>query len=240
MKTNHLLIAIMLLAEAAWVRADQLQTGHAFAEETVTAQKLNDAVNKATAQPGLISEQSELTSPGIADEVLVLNHATSPPALKRVQVGNVSPLVQALGNGAGGGGFNSTIPYDNTVPTITEGAAVWSNTITPKSASDTILVDIGFAVTARSGAITVIAAVFRASTCINVQIAEVPATWTLPLRIVTGDHHYATTSAVTYSVRIGTREGGFFDVGLVTGSPLLFGGLLGDTGWNCWLYEIKP
>jgi len=71
--------------------ADQLQVGHSWSSgETTTATKFNDSVNKATAKPGLIGEQTQSTDAVVAADELLLRRAAD-NALVRISVAQLIP-----------------------------------------------------------------------------------------------------------------------------------------------------
>lgn len=96
----------------------------------------------------------------------------------------------------------TTIPNDNTTPTITEGTEIVSLAITPSSASNTVLISISIvcesAVSDNKMALTV----FRGSTCIGANWSANLIGRGAPICFEAEDTP-ATASAVTYSVRFG-------------------------------------
>jgi microcystin-dependent protein len=80
------ILALLTMAAAmGCAHGQQLQSGHSWGNETVTAQKLNDTVNQATALPGLIGNQTSYTGTlATSDEVLLRRAATN--TLVRVTV----------------------------------------------------------------------------------------------------------------------------------------------------------
>ncbi len=104
------------------------------------------------------------------------------------------------------------IPYDNTIPLISEGTEIWSQAITPLSTSSKIEVQFGITVDSSSSNGIIIVALFRGTTCVTAR------TWGTGSG--NGDRpdsvaidftdSPATTSSVTYSVRIGTTAGTWY------------------------------
>lgn len=105
--------------------------------------------------------------------------------------------------------LSAQIPYDDTIPQNTEGTQILTLTITPKSASNKILLRFQgfFASSGANGADAAIAALFRNSTVnaigasavgCDTGVAESPAHLVLELEDSPG-----TTVATTYSLRVG-------------------------------------
>lgn len=95
------LLLVLVLGLFGVARADQFSTGHSFGVETVTAQKLNDLINKATAQPGLVGEQTLYTGDlDPADDMLLRRQGTN--TLVRVTIEQVQTpagtVIQYAGN----------------------------------------------------------------------------------------------------------------------------------------------
>lgn len=115
------------------------------------------------------------------------------------------------------------IPFDDTIPTNTEGTQVLSQAITPASSSSTIRVSgaIGGAPQTLAARMTV--SVFRGSTCIETKFVSSPANnagVALAFDVVDSP---ATGSSVTYTVRVGTDTG---NLGLNgSSSARFFGGV---------------
>jgi len=133
------------------------------------------------------------------------------------------------------------LPYDDTIPTSSEGTQVLSQAITPASSSSKIRVT---AVITGGGAnnAAVILAVFRGGTCIDVKTAQQGnATNGQALAVSDVLDSPATGSSVTYSVRAGfasTATGASASGNLNGGfSSRLFGGASACT---LTLAEILP
>lgn len=99
----------------------------------------------------------------------------------------------------------SLIPYDNTIPQITEGFEVMTQTITPKSATNVLLIDVNIYGSA-SALGEFIAALFRDSTAnaiaadsVTVSSAGFLVNLKLTAKVTAGS-----TSATTFRVRIGS------------------------------------
>jgi hypothetical protein len=100
----------------------------------------------------------------------------------------------------------TNIPLDDTTPLVTEGAEVASLAITPASATHSVKVEAAFTFGNGDTATDAIACIFRDSTCIaSFVMADNKTdenTWTL----LTFDSP-STTSATTYSIRVGSPSG---------------------------------
>lgn len=107
-------------------------------------------------------------------------------------------------------GLTTVIPFDTSIPQITEGDEVMTQVITPKSATN-ILVIRAIVFAANNGAVRSIAsALFKnsdanalATTVGGVSTADQPMTIPLEHRIVAGG-----TSAITFRIRIGANTSG--------------------------------
>lgn len=114
---------------------------------------------------------------------------------------NFASAVIAAANGT------TTIPLDNSVPLVSEGTEIVTANITPATATNKIRVQASFTVDA-SAALTVIAAVFRGSTCIGVAVAGITNSGFSQTISFNLDDSPASGSAQTYSIRIGLASAG--------------------------------
>jgi hypothetical protein len=101
--------------------------------------------------------------------------------------------------------LSTGIPYDDTIPTSSEGDQILSASITPSSSSNTVRVRFnGFGTVSGSGSVC-IAALFRGTTCVYVL-----ATGANSVQANMGFTFLdapATTSSTTYSIRVGSITG---------------------------------
>lgn len=100
----------------------------------------------------------------------------------------------------------SRIPLDNTTPLITEGTKLFSVPITPNSITKKY--NISFNVLAAAKSKKMIFALFRDNTCIGTMILEDDGDkdpYTVSMNII---DEPATTSQITYSLRVGTAGSG--------------------------------
>jgi len=88
---SRFLFLFALLTAAMPACADQLQTGHTFSAETVTATKLNDAVNKASALPGFVGDQAAFAGEVKSSDELLLRRVDS-NALVKITVAQILPV----------------------------------------------------------------------------------------------------------------------------------------------------
>lgn len=113
----------------------------------------------------------------------------------------------------------NTLPFDDTVPTDTEGREIWTASITPTDVGNRVLLSVALHIACAADA-TVAFTVFRGSTCIAVRMVEWTSTGgVMHVKIEVLDEP-ATALPVTYSVRCGTTatlginnyySGGLFD-----------------------------
>lgn len=130
------------------------------------------------------------------------------------------------------------IPYDDTIPQNTEGDQYLSATITPKSATSKLTIEVGLMVSNSSGANVVTAALFQDTTA-NALTAKV-------IRAETGGAVYeisllhqmtsGTTSATTFKVRAGPNAAITTTVN-GTGGARLLGGVANS---YIKVYEVLP
>lgn len=115
------------------------------------------------------------------------------------------------------------IPYDKTIPQITEGTQLWSSTVTPASATSRFVIRFDGFISSGSGTRYVSVAIFANDECIGVstQLASVAkAPFQLVVCAVTSP---GTTAPITFSVRIGNSSTATWYIGqTVTGT---FGGV---------------
>jgi hypothetical protein len=99
---------------------------------------------------------------------------------------------------------NEIIPHDDTAPLSTEGTQLFSRSITPKSATSKIRIEVEMHFSNASGAgVDGCLALFRGTTCIAVGPFEVVSTGGQLAKLVF-EEESGSTSARTYSVRYGT------------------------------------
>lgn len=108
------------------------------------------------------------------------------------------------------GGSGAAIPYDNTIPQITEGFEVMTRAITPKLATSDLLIEVSiYGSVNGTGASEFIGALFRDSTAnaIAANSQTVPGQGYLSQLKLTAKVSAGSTSASTFRVRIGSTDG---------------------------------
>ena len=127
------------------------------------------------------------------------------------------------------------IPYDNSVPSITEGTQIWSQAVTPTDIDSKYLIDLTFTQDVSSNNRGIIFSLFRDSTCIAAVIgwqnnSNRPMTTKL-IRVVNAINSPNPPQPlvpVTFSVRCGLAGGGGTWY-VNRGSGATLGGLMGHT-----------
>ena len=187
-----------------------INIGYTWASGTVfTASKMNDSVNLATIAAGALSADATGRAK-MADGYLSAD-ATGRAKMAdgfvdgtKLQNGCVLQTVQD--SDATGIFTTSTFPFDDTVPTVSQGLEVLSASITPISTSNKILARVSANV-GSSGANNVALALFRGSTCIQAQyITPQTADFMHAITFEILDSP-PSTSAQTYSVRLAGSAG---------------------------------
>jgi hypothetical protein len=118
----------------------------------------------------------------------------------------------------------TTITLNNTAPTIASGTQVWTQTITPSATTSEIALRGAFVVAHGTAARTVVAMVFRGSTCISVTAQYCATANTMNTVTISIIDSPLSTAAQTYSIRIAGSGTGSWYVGQ-TGTAY-FAGLL--------------
>lgn len=101
---------------------------------------------------------------------------------------------------------STTIPSDDTVPTISEGSEVWSQAITPQSTGNSVKVNGVINIGGPSTGYVAVA-LFRGSTCLwagEIQIANAVEVKPVAINVLDAP---ASAAAVTYSIRVGSIDG---------------------------------
>ena len=136
-----------------------------------------------------------------------------------------SNQVQQVQYGSYGASLGNTIiPADTSTPLSTEGTVVWSQSITPTSTQSKIKIETSLYVDSSSNGKTVTVALFRGTTCIRA-LPAVVATAGRPIIVhVLSMDIPASTSAVTYSLRVGISSSATWYVNQGSASKLTYGG----------------
>jgi len=210
---------------AGTITANLTGTASAIADGSVTSGKL-----AATA----ISGQTSISSTETTDELLILDDTDD--ALKRISVGNLvvpptGSIIQVqYAEMTTRTSISTTIPFDNTIPQNNEGDEVLTVTITPRSASNSILLTAHVPMCLVTGsparaiaalfvdnvADAIAASSFQGNANLSISVQELQMT-----AIVR--HSPATTSAVTYKLRLGPSTGTLHVLG-ISSTTSRFGG----------------
>lgn len=202
------------------------------------------AVNiKATAVQGASVALFEATGNGVnnvkikapdaltADYILTLANGL-PATTQNLQVSSTGQLSYSAGSGlvqhiaatpyTSASAITGNIPMDDTVPQSAEGTQILTASITPLASGNKILISAsGNICAAGAGAVTV--AVFRGTTCIIAKAVYsagpvAPVSWGFEF-----EDSPATTSATTYSIRVGAPSGNVVCNGDVSSGRFLGG-----------------
>lgn len=122
----------------------------------------------------------------------------------------------------------ATIPYDDTIPQNTEGAQFYTVTITPSSATSTLLIEYWIHATGTAASTYAIMALFQDSTANALDAGAMQNPNASPIALFRRYKMAAgTTSATTFKLRAGpdSVQGGTLTINGVGGSRL-FGGVL--------------
>jgi len=175
--------------------------------------------NLATAVSGgssLIHGKTEVTTISNADEFLIWEDGVA--ADRRITRANLVANGMLMPTGAvlqtlqttysSNSSITASIPIDDTIPTSSEGTQILSQSITPVSSSNTVLVRFKGQAAVSSTGETAVAALFRGTTCLDAMAIQghngTAGTITFILEEFDAP---ATASAVTYTVRIGVSAG---------------------------------
>ena len=104
---------------------------------------------------------------------------------------------------------STTVPYDNTTPTITEGWQIWTESFTPVSATSRLIIQYTITTANSANNVTNILSTFAGNTNIGSVSARVPATGgtTIPLT-VSIVYSPGSTAAITFTARLGGSAAG--------------------------------
>jgi hypothetical protein len=195
-----------------------LTTGYTLVSgETVTPTKLNGAVNDA------VINANAVTTAKINAGAVTASKVAAGMIVQVVQGTNSAYTTSA-----------ATIPSDDTVPLVSEGTQILTAAITPNDAANKVLVQVNVPLLSTNTTNTPILALFRGSTCIGAAAQSLPANYLAVASMEILDAP-ATTSATTYTVRVGLfNASGTFQINGI--SSRLFGGAAAAT---ITLIEVK-
>lgn len=129
-------------------------------------------------------------------------------------------VLQFASNQSAIGSGTTSIPQDNTIPTITEGTEIFSLAFTPTASNSNLLIQMDCQMSAANNGVYIVWALFEDSTCIGAWSNYITASnngCIINFNIVRAA---SSTSARTYSVRAGRASGtsGTYYYGYVTGN----------------------
>ena len=152
------------------------------------------------------------------------NTSTALNAVPLQQLSGRTAQVQVYRTGAVASG-STTIPYDNTIPQITEGDQYMSITVTPTNASSMLEITVTAILSCTNPTQNVVAALFR--TGVSDALAAAAHTQNVGTGVVnlSFKHHMTagTTSPITFTVRAGGQAGTCYLNGNNTSGALLGG-----------------
>lgn len=171
--------------------------------------------------------------------VLTGNGAGSDPSWQDPAVSTTGLIGQIVSTTSGAlTTATSTINYDDTIPQNTEGTEIFTRSITPTSASSTLVIEVVINAAVAS-ANDIVIALFQDSTANALAVASfymdsAGGRGTVRLR-----HQMAagTTSSTTFKVRVGTAGGVAFDINGSGGGARRFGGVFIS---GIYITEILP
>lgn len=100
------------------------------------------------------------------------------------------------------------IPLSASAPLITGGTQIGTASFTPTASTAKVLIDFGVTLDASAANTIIIVAVFRNSTCISSSVVTIDTNGRPKTHTLTFVDSPATTSAVTYSGRVGVSTAG--------------------------------
>lgn len=98
------------------------------------------------------------------------------------------------------------IPSDNTTPLSTEGTLLWTQSITPTTATSRVGIMSSVFVDSGTANRNITMAIFRGTTCIHAQVVNVTSVGRPMNLTINFVDHPNTTSAVTYTARVGSNS----------------------------------
>lgn len=185
--------------------------------ETVTPVKLNTLVDNATITFSTAADADDSTLEVSGNKFRVKDNG-----ITAAKVTPLFPVQIATAHSAARGSTILFMPTAST-PASTQGAAWISASITPKSASNAILVRFTGQIT--TNGFSAVVAIFRGSTCVAAQAFTPGGSLYLGNVCVEAYDQPNTTSEITYQVRIG-NDNGPNNTTIINGdsSSALFGG----------------
>lgn len=177
-----------------------------------------------------ISALPELTIVDQADLLAIVEDPAGTPITKKITVANLGKAIQTVftvtGEVATG---TTTIPFDNSIPQITEGVEYMTLAITPKNANNILVISVEIFLTS-SLANWLIVALFQDATVNALRATAGHNPTNTAGRIMTLKHAMVagTISATTFRVRAGTDGAATTTFNGQSGGRI-FGGVMGSS-----------
>lgn len=183
-----------------------------------------DPVSQADDHIRLVKNTVKATFPNINAAV-----TPTPTQLNRVTGSNFLIVDRAYAEYTANADISTVIPYDDTIPQNTEGTQILSVSITPKSASNRIRLRFQGEVMRDAGSSNAMAALFIAGTAnaLRTTTATTSNAGFSTQLALEFEHSPGSTSAQTYTIRVGPQSGTIRMNG--TGTGRLFGGSMAAT-----------
>lgn len=143
-----------------------------------------------------------------------------------------STIGQVITGDFGASSGTTLIAADNTVPLSTEGTQIWTQAITPLLATSKIKISTSFWANCGTSNRSLTVTVFRGTTCIqatNGYIRTSGQPITISLDLVDSP---ATTSATTYSMRVGVNANATWHLNQGTGGTVTYGGTVNSSDFT--------
>lgn len=127
----------------------------------------------------------------------------------------------------------ASIPKDTSLPLVTEGAEIWTDTITPTLATSSIRIAVNATFSSSNASIELVFAIFRNGTCIGTAVnttANKSSGFAVSFEIYDVP---TTTSEITYSCRVGrTGPNGTWYINEIDSNTGAFAGTLGQNSYS--------
>lgn len=203
---NNVTLAKIATQAAATVLANV--TGGAAAPTAASVSAVLDLVPGTPTKGDLIVRDTSVSAriaAGTSGYILTSNGTGALPTYQAASAGKL--VSRAYSEYSTNAGISTVIPYDDTIPQITEGTEIVTASITPTSASNRVRVTFSGYVDA--GAIDpVVVALFRDAGASAIYATAVGNTASPSSLAFVFEHVPATTSATTYRIRVGPSAAG--------------------------------
>ncbi len=166
-------------------------------------------------------------------DVLGAQNYSEMPTVNGVPISDMTAqVVRAIYSGTTAATTGTTIiPTDTSIPLSTEGTQIWTQTVTPASVSSKFGITQSFLIDSNTSNRNIVVALFRGTTCIYATCTNI-ATSGRPVTIaVTTLDAPATTSATTYSLRVGVSSSAKWSINQNNVAAITFGGTANQSDW---------